>query len=147
MNKQILKIAKKVRKIAHTFAMSPDSYRLDFHDRSDLRAMCAVASFALYNRLKNEGYDCVFVSGKFKDWNDHCWVEIDGCIVDITATQFGIEEDIFITPDYDDRYKPFNKRSKRKNIDNVSSLRKSGWPKSQVPSWKKIEKYFEDNYA
>jgi hypothetical protein len=139
----ILEIAKKVRIASEIFALSSESKSLDFHGREDLGCMCATASFALYTELKKNGYDCVFVSGRFKDWCDHCWVEIDGMIVDITATQFsGIEDDVLVVPSNDDRYKPYSSRSRRKNMGNLSNMQKSGWPKEQAPSWRKVKKYF-----
>ena len=144
----ILEIAQKVRFASEIFALSPESESLDFHGREDLGCMCATASFALYTELKKNGYDCTFVSGRFKDWCDHCWVEIDEMIVDITATQFSGKYDsgrfdkVFVVPNTDDRYRAYNSRSRRKTMGNLSNMQKSGWPKEQAPSWRKVEKYF-----
>jgi hypothetical protein len=54
---------------------------------SALTCFCAIASAFLWYRLKKHGYDAHLVVGNYRK-NDHCWVELNDQIVDITATQF-----------------------------------------------------------
>lgn len=56
--------------------------------KEDLAGMCAVASRALCTVLRNHGYKAKFVLAQYC-FGSHCWVELDGWIIDITATQFG----------------------------------------------------------
>ena len=60
-------------------------------------------------------------------WDGHCWVDVDGVFVDITATQFsGDFPSVFVVaPDDDDRcrYRP-----------DVQSPSLSGWPDYQQPN-------------
>ena len=43
----------------------------------------------------------------------HCWVEFEGKIIDITATQFGIKDKVFITDKNDSRYECHHKSIER----------------------------------
>jgi len=76
---------------------------------SDLACMCAIASSALTKAFHKAGYKkATLIEGEF-DWGGHCWVELDGEIWDITATQFGIDNEVHRTSiddeDYHDRIK------------------------------------------
>jgi hypothetical protein len=55
----------------------------DLGDPDDLCGSCGLASWALWKTLPGS----TLVVGKWKDIT-HSWVEVDGHIVDITATQF-----------------------------------------------------------
>ena len=87
--KAILKIAKKVRRQCEIFVKSPDALGHDFANKSNLTCMCAVASHALTTALKKQNISCKMIHGKF-GYASHCWVEVDGHMVDITATQFDL---------------------------------------------------------
>lgn len=50
----------------------------------DLGGMCAVASYTLWQLLLSAG----FRKAKFAFNPIHCWVELDGWVIDVTATQF-----------------------------------------------------------
>lgn len=54
-----------------------------------LGGACAVASFALVCALKSCGHEQAQFFCSYNDTRGHCWVEINGVVVDITATQFG----------------------------------------------------------
>lgn len=58
----------------------------------DLMGMCAIASTHLMIRLLKEGYTDARVRKVLVEYHGehlgHCYVEVDGWIVDITATQF-----------------------------------------------------------
>lgn len=55
---------------------------------NDLCGACAIASYTLWRALRAIGRQArlVAVEGGF---SAHCWVELSGYVVDITATQFG----------------------------------------------------------
>ena len=61
-----------------------------------LDCMCAIASHALTYWFRKHSYQAVLAKGEFTtdpdmDWGDcHCWVELDGEIWDITASQFDL---------------------------------------------------------
>lgn len=63
---------------------------------SSLCGMCAIASAHLFNELKHAGYKPVIHAT-----DEHCWVEVSGTVVDITAMQFGYK-DIVIANRIDD---------------------------------------------
>lgn len=63
---------------------------------SDLQGACAIASYTLWLILRAKGIPAVFVLTA-EGCDAHCWIETQGHIVDITATQFGGPE-IAITP-------------------------------------------------
>jgi hypothetical protein len=51
---------------------------------------CAICSYVLVKVLNRCGYQAELVLGKY-DIENHCWVELENSIIDITATQFGIK--------------------------------------------------------
>lgn len=53
----------------------------------DLAGMCSLASHLLQYRLARAGLPAVFVQGYYAQY-EHCWVYLDGIILDVTATQF-----------------------------------------------------------
>jgi len=101
----IRSIANQVRKQCETFAESPAAKEYDFHNQYDLRCMCAVASHTLLTAFQKQNIECQMVSGKFYckrtgTRSDHCWVEVDGNIVDITVTQFDSDlPEVFVVPE------------------------------------------------
>lgn len=82
--KLIYNVAKDIRKKSEAYAKK---HRLN----NDLCGLCASASMALFHVLKYnlEIYDVVLMKAP-----THCWVECEGIIIDITATQFGLQEKI-----------------------------------------------------
>lgn len=57
----------------------------------DLCGLCGIASIFLYQRLKNEGYEPQMATS-----TSHIYIICDGKIVDITATQFGLDPVVII---------------------------------------------------
>lgn len=74
---EIRTIARRVRRWAERVAASNNDYG------ADLAGMCAVASRQLLTELLSAGYQAKVAY----QWN-HCFVLVEGYIVDITATQF-----------------------------------------------------------
>jgi len=119
MNPTVIKTAKAVRKEVQRWAYKlEDDYAIT---PDTLRGACGIASFLLHEALEAQGISSIFVMGRFwsrgysnTPWADsadplytnHCWLVVDGMIVDITATQFDEEEPVYLTEADDDRYRP-----------------------------------------
>ncbi len=82
---------------------------------NDLCGACGIASWLLTKVCRKLGYNAKFVMGVFINNHDafgfttpantHCWVVVnDLIIIDVTATQFGITDKVFVTTVDDKRY-------------------------------------------
>ena len=105
---------------------------------------CAISSFALNKAFELFGYDSNLVYGKFETLKvrqgDHCWVESDDVVYDITSTQFNPEPPTFIP------YKPINISKKGmepyKIIVNPCVVNMdyfNHWPEEQRPTRKIVD--------
>lgn len=105
----------------------------------DLGGLCAVAASELFIRLGKIGVQSTLCSVSTDD-GGHCFVEVDGWIVDVTATQFGSEFgsiEIFSS-----KRKParFTKKGDRwwkdpMKFSSIKELKKylADWPDNQQP--------------
>lgn len=116
--RSINNIAKEVRRKTEV-----NAHKRKFSDSCE--GLCGDASIALKNSLKSYGYKAYAFYGEFIDENGkhhhHCWTETDDELIDLTATQFGIEEKVFRikinSAEYDKLYR---KISELKSIQDVS---------------------------
>ena len=132
-SKQLLKVALKARKVAERYQKANAS---EFS--SDLCGLCGVASKVLVDLLKDAGFAPRLVVGRFQgDSNfgskgaqrvNHSWVEVQGFVVDVTATQFGIKTPVLITPSKAPRSQ-YNAHFKGSDAQRNLKL----WPKLQNP--------------
>jgi hypothetical protein len=106
---KLIEIAKSVReRFENSIIRSYDGlFELDPEDKQELGGRCHLASRVLYKEARKSGLKVKMCTGWFE--NDfsaggHCWIEFEGKIIDITATQFGIKDKIFITDVNDSRY-------------------------------------------
>ncbi len=107
-----------------------------------LSCYCAIASAYLCSRLRRLGYrSCFFVLGEYNG-HDHCWVELDGRIIDITATQFkGITRVVYI-PDTE-----ISRRDYRKRYHGRAAIKQlKRWPREQVAFLNIKRKWYDGNY-
>jgi ferredoxin len=89
MKQEILDLASRVRQAVIDYGESLcNVYRGMAFDPDNLGGACAIASTVLQKVLRQRGYDAEFVCSEGKHCH-HCWVEVQGEVVDITATQFG----------------------------------------------------------
>lgn len=108
-------------------------YYKDELDASDMCGFCAVSSYIVFLYLSKRGF-----KPKFMLADCHCWIEVDNHFVDLTATQFGFEEEILIKnkKDFYKKYKDnsyeFRKPIKIENVENFKGFIKE-WPKGQNP--------------
>lgn len=115
--KALMKIARQVHREMKRLAL--------WLDRDpNLQGLCAIASHRIYLLALEQGIEADFVHGfvrtpfwplsltKFQEENAdgfHCWIEFNGLIIDVTASQNDYLEsfcgsDIFITTTRDPRY-------------------------------------------
>ena len=100
---QLLKrVASQVRKKTERFADK------EFFP-SDLMGLCIDASIALRkilwrNGIRTQLTEGYFIDDKGLDRGTHYWLEWRGFIIDITATQFGLDKKVYICKT-DPRYK------------------------------------------
>jgi hypothetical protein len=120
---EITRLAGEVREAAKELAIDIYQEEHGAADPFDLCGMCAIASYALEQVLFDHGYESEFILAILDDPRpcSHCWVEIDGWIIDITATQFGPEyHDVHIVPIGDND--PMNNMYKIKNQKLVKTI-------------------------
>lgn len=79
-----LKIAKEIRK----WGEKEDKKVMN---EGDLSCLCEECSSRIYKKLLRMGFDPIYAHNIW-----HCFVILDGWIIDVTATQFGEKEKIFI---------------------------------------------------
>jgi hypothetical protein len=90
-----------------------------------LSGVCGIASYSLYRVYREHKYNAKLACGSFKDW-PHAFLICDDFIIDITATQFGISDEVYITNSNSTDYKVqyINDRA-------IESLKR--WPNSKQP--------------
>lgn len=136
----IFPIAKRCREISEKFVGSIDAQGFDFFDVSDNRDLfcfCACASWFLAQKLKDKGIPALVILGSIEGEEDnHCWVEVDNQIVDITATQFRFarKKPIIIAS-----YKEYEKYYERGRVIDTIHIHRQ-WPERQKPNEKVIKK-------
>lgn len=141
---KIESVLPKFRESLKLFVNSPVSSGLDCHkEDEDLSCSCAISSHALGTLLERKGFSPSVIVGVYNDSrkeldelspNDinHCWLEVGGKIIDLTASQFNRKEKeiVFIsTENSGKKFIPIIRTS-------VKSMKKdvTDWPKQQVPS-------------
>jgi len=92
-NKVLMRIAEHIEKLnnlrQHLITLS---YEKDFRvDASDLCGACAISAYITYLYFRKRKF-----SPKICVTETHCFIEIQGYFIDLTATQFGIQEEILI---------------------------------------------------
>lgn len=97
-------------------------------DKQKLGGMCAIASFALAVAFREYGYEADVYCGywAYRPSGDHCWVESDRLIYDLTATQFGERQEILVCDRLDKRFGAY-----RELHNDYRDFAK--WPKHQRP--------------
>ncbi len=136
----IYQIAKRCREVSEKFVGSLDAHGFDFFstsDNPDLSCFCACASWFLAHKLKEKGIPALVIMGNVgEDENNHCWVEVEGNIVDITATQFLFAKN---KPVIVASYKEYEQYYGRGRIIESIEISRS-WPDTQKPNKKVIKK-------
>lgn len=81
----------------------------------NLKGACAITSYILFLSLRKNGFNSKFVIGKYLGL-DHCWVELNKSIIDLTATQFCCFNKINVFKINDIRYTAIKKRIIKKDF-------------------------------
>ena len=63
---------------------------------NDLAGKCGIASLYLMRLARRNGIKVVFCHGFFENRWSHCWVQYGNIVYDITATQFGKFERVYV---------------------------------------------------
>lgn len=111
---------------------------------TDLGGACAIASYALWRVLKAKGHAATLVY-QTDMAEAHCWVEVYGHVIDITASQYG-GPDVAITrvgnpPDWAYAYTDFTHR--RINQEAVREVKR--WDdQNPLKYHRKIERLVQD---
>lgn len=132
-----LEICKEVRRRAEAL----------FNNSSDLNGKCAICSWAIADIFRQFGYNAQVKHGLFvHESYGHCWVESDGEIYDVTATQFSrrrFKDGIYISKKFPKIYIT-NARMNTMYMDGITVRDKSkyfkNWPKGQYPSVHAVKK-------
>lgn len=102
--------------------------------KSNMQGMCAICSIALAEAFRAKGWKCRTFYGTFykpgsTKGHNHCWLEDEQYIYDLTATQFGeIYPVVHIVPKNDPCY-----RNRDKEVD-LDCLDWAYVPKNERPS-------------
>jgi hypothetical protein len=128
---KVISYAKSSRKIVERLAKHIDnSWPVEAGDSKTLECYCAIASHLLYKLAKKNNIKINFHVGKFKSY-DHAFNSYDGKIIDITATQFGLKNKVYVIDSENPYYKIHF--SNEKAIDYVEHY----WPTCQtLRRWK-----------
>lgn len=96
----------------------------------DMAGACAIGSMILYKILRSIGLPATFVVGWWQRGchrTPHAWLELDGEIIDVTATQFGYRTAVLFTDAEDDHYERFSR--------GPAAIRHvNAWDKGQSPA-------------
>lgn len=89
MHSKIIALGTKIHDAMHDYVVRVGHTN---HWDYDLEGGCAVGSYFLLREMKKKlGLDATFIAGPC-----HAWIEYDGYIYDVTASQFDIPEKVFI---------------------------------------------------
>jgi hypothetical protein len=120
--RKVRRIARAARKWAEEYAEYKGMHR-------DLMCLCAIASAELHKKLRKEKQPSILCENR-----EHCFVMCGDYVVDITATQFGIQEDIYIRKHEVVKAQSFYRINNE--FSSVKKLRehqkKEGWPRDQI---------------
>lgn len=131
MKPEVLKIARRTRR----WAMRN---REKFDCWSDLGGLCAIASSKLFQNLEAAGIPAKLKLALEEDGCAHVYVEVDGYIVDITATQFSsAHAAVQVVPPQSPLRKAWwwdGKKAFKSVKALVAHQVKTGWPAEQIPT-------------
>lgn len=136
LDPKIKRLAKGVRKACEKLAFSKQALPFDFYREKDLTCMCAVASKFLFDCLKDNSFKPILVAGH---WNkldgdletNHCWIEVDNHLIDLTATQINIKEKVVILP-LQKTKRAYTLKNKMRTLKEIKNEFK-GWSDAQSP--------------
>lgn len=95
---------KKLNKLLSLSEIVREQYEMEYPSCSTLEGFCGLASYRL---LKMANYNKLYPTMCYGLYDSicHAWIEYCGYIVDLTATQFGIWERIYVIEKPSKKYK------------------------------------------
>jgi len=100
---------------------------------SDLTGMCCIASAKLFETLEQFGYAPALAVAEYENDSAHCFVICDDHVLDITATQFGMEKIEIIHEKMASEYWFWNPKMLFYSVDElIKYQKKTRWPKYQL---------------
>jgi hypothetical protein len=117
LDPRVRKIAKNVRKLAEVLQ----------DDNPDLENMCGQASYLLYAWLKKEGIKSSMLYGDYES-DSHAWNRVGDYYVDVTATQFGCRNRVYVRSSNCEEYvvdKEISERGTKQKLEFVSSVERN----------------------
>lgn len=87
----------KLQELAHKIRRKSEIYARKHNYENNLEQLCMITSYALGKEMKKLGMRPKFIEGNNEvGCNLHCWIEWRGLVIDLTATQFGCPDKVFI---------------------------------------------------
>lgn len=122
---------KRIRSLLHKLALSNEA---EIYQTS-LRNACAISAYLTYLYFRKNKYKPIVKISKTSGSGFHCWIEVEKHVIDLTATQFDIKEEILILPIR--RKKDFDVFRMSRSLHNLREIRKefSTWTEFQDPFW------------
>ena len=130
-------IASKVRRRCERYVKNTNRNKLpSYSSAKNLECMCAIASALIFKELKKHKIKATFIEGYFrtrlyslrnptKENINHCWVEVNKKIIDVTLTQFGRYPKVIVSGKISPKYIKIFTHSR------VPKLKE--WPEDQRP--------------
>lgn len=138
MDQRKIELAHKLRKKAEKLVCNKESLFKYFD--SDLGCMCAVAATSLKEIFAMNGFKSYVICGMFRGKYEHCWLEDDNYIYDITATQFSrVKDKVVCLPMGDKKANLWYQRGM--HVDSYEFF--DNWPAEQQPVQDLVEKLVE----
>jgi hypothetical protein len=136
---------KKARQLARKVHATAIEYAKENGMRDDLVGMCLISSTVLYILMKSYGYNAILKHGKTEKVKgldeeyayNHCWVELNNKIYDVTFKQFDKNNPLFIgekTP-YHEAFKYV------KDVEELDCF--YGWAHEQIPFQFRIDWFLD----
>ena len=134
-----LALAKTLRKTAEQLVSNNEN---GFEFEHTLECMCAICSNALKKLFDEYGFPSKVYYGRWLGKLEHCWVEDETHIWDITATQFeNITEKVICLPKEDPLVKGFYKR--KRVMTKIKDYSK--WVPRQIPNKAKVSRLIQEH--
>jgi hypothetical protein len=101
--------------------------------KEDLGGMCAIASYLIFDILKENEYEPTLVHAEINPIGGHCFILCNDYLIDVTATQFGEKEKVIVKKYSELEQKDFWKRNTFINSKKGIQSLVNGWGFQQDP--------------